>query len=132
MRMWLPKKTHLLGWAESLRRSGAQLPPDFHERVNAMTHKWDQLQKILGESVGSTSRSQEPRSALSPHTSSLLGQLESRIKDLKVWLRDTELYIFNSCLRPDTEQDLQVSTQLQHFQVETGHCTYAHTNPHPE
>ncbi|XP_052352638.1 A-kinase anchor protein 6-like isoform X2 [Oncorhynchus keta] len=115
MRMWLPKKTHLLGWAESLRRSGAQLPPDFHERVNAMTHKWDQLQ-ILGESVGSTSLSQEPRSALSPHTSSLLGQLESRIKDLKVWLRDTELYIFNSCLRQDTEQDLQVSTQLQHFQ----------------
>uniref|UniRef100_A0A4W5QWF5 Uncharacterized protein n=1 Tax=Hucho hucho TaxID=62062 RepID=A0A4W5QWF5_9TELE len=44
MRMWLPKKTHLLGWAESLRRSGAQLPPDFDERVNGMTHKWDQLQ----------------------------------------------------------------------------------------
>ncbi|KAK6304643.1 hypothetical protein J4Q44_G00252290 [Coregonus suidteri] len=115
MRMWLPKKTHLLGWAECLRRSGAQLPPDFDERVNAMTHKWDQLQKILGESVGSTSPSQELRSALSPHTSSLLGQLESRIKDLKVWLRDTELYIFNSCLRQDTEQDLQASTQLQHF-----------------
>ncbi|XP_045579556.1 A-kinase anchor protein 6 isoform X3 [Salmo salar] len=115
MRMWLPKKTHLLGCAESLRRSGAQLPPDFDERVNAMTHKWDQLQKILGELVGSTSRPQEPHSALSPHTSSLLGQLESRIKDLKVWLRDTELYIFNSCLRQDTEQDLRVSTQLQHF-----------------
>nr|XP_046163859.1 A-kinase anchor protein 6-like isoform X2 [Oncorhynchus gorbuscha] len=115
MSMWHPKKTHLLGWAESLRRSGAQLPPDFDERVNAMTQKWDQLQKILGESVGSTSPSQDPRSALSPHTSSLLGRLESRIKDLKVWLRDTELFIFNSCLRQEAEQDLQASTQLQHF-----------------
>ncbi|XP_071221607.1 A-kinase anchor protein 6-like [Salvelinus alpinus] len=115
MSMWHPKKTHLLGWAESLRRSGAQLPPDFDERVNAMTQKWDQLQKILGESVGSTSPSQDPRSALSPHTSSLLGRLEGRIKDLKVWLRDTELFIFNSCLRQEAEQDLQASTQLQHF-----------------
>nr|XP_029543616.1 A-kinase anchor protein 6 isoform X2 [Oncorhynchus nerka] len=115
MSMWHPKKTHLLGWAESLRRSGAQLPPDFDERVNAMTQKWDQLQKILGESVGSTSPSQDPRSALSPHTSSLLGRLEGRIKDLKVWLRDTELFIFNSCLRQEAEQDLHASTQLQHF-----------------
>ncbi|XP_070972536.1 A-kinase anchor protein 6 isoform X2 [Oncorhynchus clarkii lewisi] len=115
MSMWHPKKTHLLGWAESLRRSGAQLPPDFDERVNAMTQKWDQLQKILGESVGSTSPSQDPHSALSPHTSSLLGRLEGRIKDLKVWLRDTELFIFNSCLRQEAEQDLQASTQLQHF-----------------
>eukprot|EP00063_Salmo_salar_P074997 XP_014049832.1 PREDICTED: A-kinase anchor protein 6 [Salmo salar] len=115
MSMWHPKKTHLLGWAESLRRSGAQLPLDFDERVNAMTQKWDELQKILGESVGSTSPSQDPRSALSPHTSSLLGRLEGRIKDLKVWLRDTELFIFNSCLRQEEEQDLQASTQLQHF-----------------
>uniref|UniRef100_A0A4W5MX67 A kinase (PRKA) anchor protein 6 n=1 Tax=Hucho hucho TaxID=62062 RepID=A0A4W5MX67_9TELE len=115
MSMWHPKKTHLLGWAESLRRSGAQLPPDFDERVIAMTQKWDQLQKILGESVGSTSPSQDPRSALSPHTSSLLGRLEGRIKDLKVWLRDTELFIFNSCLRQEAAQDLQASTQLQHF-----------------
>uniref|UniRef100_A0A673ZWT2 A-kinase anchoring protein 6 n=1 Tax=Salmo trutta TaxID=8032 RepID=A0A673ZWT2_SALTR len=115
MSMWHPKKTHLLGWAESLRRSGAQLPLDFDERVNAMTQKWDELQKILGESVGSTSPSQDPRSALSPHTSSLLGRLEGKIKDLKVWLRDTELFIFNSCLRQEEEQDLQASTQLQHF-----------------
>ncbi|CDQ85528.1 unnamed protein product, partial [Oncorhynchus mykiss] len=129
MSMWHPKKTHLLGWAESLRRSGAQLPPDFDERVNAMTQKWDQLQKILGESVGSTSPSQDPRSALSPHTSSLLGRLEGRIKDLKVWLRDTELFIFNSCLRQEAEQDLQASTQLQHFKVETEH-THTHTHTH--
>ncbi|KAM9568105.1 A-kinase anchor protein 6-like [Salvelinus alpinus] len=88
---------------------------DSHELRMSEEQQQHLYKKILGESVGSTSRSQEPRSALSPHTSSLLGQLESRIKDLKVWLRDTELYIFNSCLRHDTEQDLRVSTQLQHF-----------------
>ncbi|KAL0968973.1 hypothetical protein UPYG_G00220710 [Umbra pygmaea] len=115
MGMWLPKKTHLLGWAECLRRSGAQLPPDFDQRLSALTRKWDQLQMILGESLDSSSPSKDPRSALSPHTSSLLNQLESRVKDLKVWLRDTELFIFNSCLRQDAEQDLQASTQLQHF-----------------
>ncbi|XP_034153282.1 A-kinase anchor protein 6 [Esox lucius] len=116
MAMWLPKKTHLLGWAECLQRSGARLPADFGERLDNMTRKWHQLQEILGESLGSgNSPSQDPRSALSPHTSSLLSQLETRIKDLKVWLRDTELFIFNTCLRQDTEQDLQAATQLQHF-----------------
>ncbi|KAK2826798.1 hypothetical protein Q5P01_021012 [Channa striata] len=52
-----------------------------------------------------------PRSALSPVTNSLLEQLDARIKELKAWLRDTELLIFNSCLR----QDKDTSEQLQSF-----------------
>lgn len=56
---------------------------------------------------------QTPRSSLSPLTNSLLEQLEARIKELKVWLRDTELLIFNSCLRE--QQD--AATQLQSFKV---------------
>lgn len=56
---------------------------------------------------------EEPPSVLSPLTTSLLEQLEARIKELKAWLRDTELLIFNSCQK----QDKNVSEQLQSFQV---------------
>lgn len=55
----------------------------------------------------------KPRASLSPLTTSLLEQLEARVKELKVWLRDTELLIFNSCLRE--HQD--AAQQLHSFQV---------------
>lgn len=42
--MWLPKKTQLLGWAESLKRSSIELPDDFEERMTALRVKWDQLE----------------------------------------------------------------------------------------
>lgn len=90
------------------------------------------FQKILSEHSGPSSSQQNqsantnsllvggrgvavenPRSALSPLTNSLLEQLEARIKELKAWLRDTELLIFNSCLR----QDKDASEQLQSFKV---------------
>lgn len=90
------------------------------------------LQKILSEHPGPSSSQQNlsanansllvggrgvavenPRSALSPLTNSLLEQLEARIKELKAWLRDTELLIFNSCLR----QDKDASEQLRSFKV---------------
>ncbi|AWP15885.1 putative A-kinase anchor protein 6-like, partial [Scophthalmus maximus] len=88
------------------------------------------LRKILSEHPGPSSSQQNlsanansllvggrgvavenPRSALSPLTNSLLEQLEARIKELKAWLRDTELLIFNSCLR----QDKDASEQLRSF-----------------
>ncbi|KAG5857471.1 hypothetical protein ANANG_G00019810 [Anguilla anguilla] len=47
MAMWLPRKTQLLGRAESLLRSGAELPADFQERVGALARKWDLLQERL-------------------------------------------------------------------------------------
>lgn len=55
------------------------------------------------------------RSSLSPLTNSLLEQLEARIKELKVWLRDTELLIFNSCLREHKD----AAQQLHSFKVAT-------------
>lgn len=63
---------------------------------------------------------ENPRSALSPLTTSLLEQLEARIKELKAWLRDTELLIFNSCLR----QDKDASEQLQSFKVGRAVCQW--------
>ncbi|TSO25203.1 A-kinase anchor protein 6 [Bagarius yarrelli] len=103
MAMWLPKKTQLLGWAESLKRSSIELPDDFEERMTALRVKWDQLEKILGAHV-EVRTNQLPvatRGLLSPGTSSMVSQLELKIKELKSWLRDTELFIFNLSLRED-------------------------------
>ncbi|KAI3367782.1 hypothetical protein L3Q82_026215 [Scortum barcoo] len=155
------RKTSLLGRAESLKRSGTELPGDFHRKIHNLTHTWRQLEelspgtfrgafppqghyftpqkvpargvdtfqkKILSEHSGPSQQNQSanvnsllvggggvavenPRSALSPLTNSLLEQLEARIKELKAWLRDTELLIFNSCLR----QDKDAAEQLQNF-----------------
>uniref|UniRef100_A0A3Q3IVH3 A kinase (PRKA) anchor protein 6 n=1 Tax=Monopterus albus TaxID=43700 RepID=A0A3Q3IVH3_MONAL len=88
-------KAGLLGRAESLKRSGVELPTN--------------TPSLLGSGGGVPV--QNPRSALSPLTNLLLEQLEARIKELKAWLRDTELLIFNSCLR----QDKDASEQLQSF-----------------
>lgn len=67
---------------------------------------------MVGGQVGAA---EDPRSVLSPLTNSLLEQLEAQIKDLKAWLRDTELLIFNSCLR---QKD--ASLQLPSFKVGPG------------
>uniref|UniRef100_A0A668RAQ9 A kinase (PRKA) anchor protein 6 n=1 Tax=Oreochromis aureus TaxID=47969 RepID=A0A668RAQ9_OREAU len=108
------RKTNLLGRAESLKRSGTELPSSFHCKIHNLTHTWRQLElsNIKAQLAGSRGVTVEnPRSALSPLTNSLLEQLEARIKELKAWLRDTELLIFNSCLR----QDKDASEQLQSF-----------------
>uniref|UniRef100_A0AAR2K5H7 A kinase (PRKA) anchor protein 6 n=1 Tax=Pygocentrus nattereri TaxID=42514 RepID=A0AAR2K5H7_PYGNA len=113
MTMWLPKKTQLLGWAESLKRSGTELPADFDERISALRAKWDQLEKTLGEHVEVRVGDPGSRGLLSPGTSSMVAQLESKIKELKSWLRDTELFIFNLNLRPDP----QAAKQLERFKA---------------
>lgn len=51
MSMWLPKKTQLLGWSESLKRSGVELPADFDRRLSALRSKWDQLEVSFDFSV---------------------------------------------------------------------------------
>uniref|UniRef100_A0A673CJ06 A kinase (PRKA) anchor protein 6 n=1 Tax=Sphaeramia orbicularis TaxID=375764 RepID=A0A673CJ06_9TELE len=90
------RRTSVLGRAESLKRSGSELPAHFHRKVHNLTHTWTQLETS--------------RSALSPLTNSLLEQLEARIKELKAWLRDTELLIFNSCLRQDKDATAQLGS----------------------
>ncbi|XP_076834012.1 A-kinase anchor protein 6 [Brachyhypopomus gauderio] len=98
MTMWLPKKMQLLGWAESLKRSGTELPADFEERITALRSKWEELEKTLGEQGADGSGA---RSLLSPGSISMVAQLEKKVKELKAWLRDTELLIFNVNLRTD-------------------------------
>ena len=57
------------------------------------------------------------RDLLYPESGSLVRQLEVRIKELKGWLRDTELFIFNSCLRQEKEGTMNAEKQLQYFKV---------------
>ncbi|XP_053700527.1 A-kinase anchor protein 6 [Synchiropus splendidus] len=118
------KKLNLLGRGEALKRSGTKLPSDFHQKLHDLTHTWTQLEKILsGHSAASSSHQVRPAGSLLvcregsedapppmsfPLTADLLQQLEARIKELKSWLRDTELLIFNSCLRRDKDAGQQL------------------------
>ncbi|OXB66051.1 hypothetical protein ASZ78_001538 [Callipepla squamata] len=74
--------------------------------------------KTLGEKIQDTMVGHSglgPRDLLSPESGSLVRQLEVRIKELKGWLRDTELFIFNSCLRQENEGTMNAAKQLQYF-----------------
>ncbi|KAK2843444.1 hypothetical protein Q7C36_011659 [Tachysurus vachellii] len=117
MAMWLPKKTQLLGWAESLKRSSIELPDDFEERMTALRVKWDQLEKSLGEHAEVRTGELGTRGLLSPGTNSMVAQLELKIKELKGWLRDTELFIFNLNLREDTRHHSHADTSCDAHQA---------------
>ncbi|TWW72414.1 A-kinase anchor protein 6, partial [Takifugu flavidus] len=140
------KKTSLLSRAETLKRSQNGLPGNLHHKIHNLTHTWKQLEKILSEHSGSGSQRtqsanpkssllevhrdvlENPRSSLSPLTNALLEQLEARIKELKVWLRDTELLIFNSCLREHKD----AAQQLQSFKVAAGWSLLRETDVWPD
>ncbi|XP_036209354.1 A-kinase anchor protein 6 isoform X2 [Myotis myotis] len=113
------KKTELLSKVEALKKGGVLLPNDLLEKVDSINEKWELLGKTLGEKIQDTMagpRGSGPRDLLSPESGSLVRQLEVRIKELKGWLRDTELFIFNSCLRQEKEGTMSAEKQLQYFQ----------------
>ncbi|XP_042300769.1 A-kinase anchor protein 6 isoform X2 [Sceloporus undulatus] len=113
-----PKKMELLSKVEALKRSGVSLPDDLLEKVDSINEKWELLGKTLGEKIQDTMVGHSglgPRDLLSPESGSLVRQLEVRIKELKGWLRDTELFIFNSCLRQESEGTMNAEKQLQYF-----------------
>uniref|UniRef100_A0A8C6RDJ2 A-kinase anchor protein 6 n=1 Tax=Nannospalax galili TaxID=1026970 RepID=A0A8C6RDJ2_NANGA len=113
-----PKKTELLRKVEALRRGGVPLPNELLEKVDSINEKWELLGKTLRENIQDTMAGHsgsDPRDLLSPESGSLVRQLEVRIKELKGWLRDTELFIFNSCLRQEKEGTVNSEKQLQYF-----------------
>ncbi|KAF6128644.1 A-kinase anchoring protein 6 [Phyllostomus discolor] len=112
------KKTELLSKVEALKKGGVLLPNDLLEKVDSINEKWELLGKTLGEKIQDTMAGHSgsgPRDLLSPESGSLVRQLEARIKELKGWLRDTELFIFNSCLRQEKEGTMNAEKQLQYF-----------------
>nr|XP_056706716.1 A-kinase anchor protein 6 isoform X2 [Euleptes europaea] len=113
-----PKKMELLSKVDALKRSSVLLPNDILEKVDSINEKWELLGKTLGEKIQDTMVGHSglgPRDLLSPESGSLVRQLEVRIKELKGWLRDTELFIFNSCLRQESEGTMNAEKQLQYF-----------------
>ncbi|NXQ38382.1 AKAP6 protein, partial [Catharus fuscescens] len=113
-----PKKMELLSKVEALKKSGVLLPNDLLEKVDSINEKWELLGKTLGEKIQDTMVGHSglgPCDLLSPESGSLVRQLEVRIKELKGWLRDTELFIFNSCLRQENEGTMNAEKQLQYF-----------------
>ncbi|XP_012503338.1 PREDICTED: A-kinase anchor protein 6 [Propithecus coquereli] len=112
------KKTELLSKVEALKKGGVLLPNDLLEKVDSINEKWELLGKTLGEKIQDTMAGHSgsgSRDLLSPESGSLVRQLEVRIKELKGWLRDTELFIFNSCLRQEKEGTMNAEKQLQYF-----------------
>ncbi|XP_010079541.1 PREDICTED: A-kinase anchor protein 6, partial [Pterocles gutturalis] len=112
------KKMELLSKVEALKKSGVLLANDLLEKVDSINEKWELLGKTLGEKIQDTMVGHSglgPRDLLSPESGSLVRQLEVRIKELKGWLRDTELFIFNSCLRQENEGTMNAEKQLQYF-----------------
>ncbi|XP_006835423.1 PREDICTED: A-kinase anchor protein 6 [Chrysochloris asiatica] len=115
-----PKKMELLSKVEALKKGGVLLPNDLLEKVDSIKKKWELLGKTLGEKIQDTMVGHSgsgPRDVLSPESGSLVRQLEVRIKELKGWLRDTELFIFNSCLRQEKEGTMNAEKQLQYFKT---------------
>ncbi|XP_006890042.1 PREDICTED: A-kinase anchor protein 6-like [Elephantulus edwardii] len=115
-----PKKTELLSKVEALKKGGVLLPNDLLEKVDSIKEKWELLGKTLGEKIQDTMAGHSgsgPRDLLSPESGNLVRQLEVRIKELKGWLRDTELFIFNSCLRQEKEGTMNAEKQLQYFKT---------------
>uniref|UniRef100_A0A8C0LID2 A-kinase anchor protein 6 n=1 Tax=Canis lupus dingo TaxID=286419 RepID=A0A8C0LID2_CANLU len=113
-----PKKAELLSKVEALKKGGVLLPNDLLEKVDSINEKWELLGKTLGQKIQDTMAGHSgsgPRDLLSPESGSLVRQLEVRIKELKGWLRDTELFIFNSCLRQEKEGTMNAEKQLQYF-----------------
>ncbi|XP_048456384.1 A-kinase anchor protein 6 [Rhincodon typus] len=118
MSMWLPKKLHLLKKVASLREAGHSLPSEILEKVEGIKDKWHLLERTLREKTQHTVMGPSGAGTcdlLSPESSSLVRQLEVRIKELKCWMRDTELFIFNSCLLQEKEGTTEVQKKLQHF-----------------
>ncbi|XP_072425063.1 A-kinase anchor protein 6 isoform X1 [Chiloscyllium punctatum] len=118
MSMWLPKKLHLLKKVACLREAGNSLPSEILEKVEGIKDKWQLLERTLREKTQHTVMGPSGTGTcdlLSPESSSLVRQLEVRIKELKCWMRDTELFIFNSCLLQEKEGTTEVQKKLQHF-----------------
>ncbi|XP_012902888.2 A-kinase anchor protein 6 isoform X1 [Mustela putorius furo] len=112
------KKTELLSKVEALKKGGVLLPNDLLEKVDSINEKWELLGKTLRQKIQDTMAGHSgsgPRDLLSPESGNLVRQLEVRIKELKGWLRDTELFIFNSCLRQEKEGTMNAEKQLQYF-----------------
>ncbi|XP_072283830.1 A-kinase anchor protein 6 [Pyxicephalus adspersus] len=106
----------LLRQLATLRKEGAMLPINIQDKEEMIQEKWEMLKKSLSEALSYST----PRPVLSPGSGNLVQQLDQRVKELKSWLRDTELALYNSSLRVDKEDnggnEERLQGELQQFQ----------------
>ncbi|XP_075048776.1 A-kinase anchor protein 6 [Mixophyes fleayi] len=102
----------LLCQLTTLRKDGAALPASILDKEELIREKWEMLKMSLSEALSCSA----PRAVLSPGSGSLVQQLDQRVKELKSWLRDTELALYNSSLRVGKEENDGVKERLQREQ----------------
>ncbi|XP_063803543.1 A-kinase anchor protein 6 [Pseudophryne corroboree] len=99
----------LLCQLATLRNEGATLPAGILDKEVLIRDKWEMLKRSLSEALSCSA----PCPVLSPGSGSLVQQLEQRVKELKSWLRDTELALYNSSLRVGNEENGGEKERLQ-------------------
>ncbi|XP_075699679.1 A-kinase anchor protein 6 [Rhinoderma darwinii] len=99
----------LLRQLATLRSEGATLPDSIAEKEELIREKWEVLKRSLSEALASS----VPCPVLSPGSGNLVQQLDQRVKELKSWLRDTELALYNSSLRVGKEENRKEKEILQ-------------------
>ncbi|XP_018426826.1 PREDICTED: A-kinase anchor protein 6 [Nanorana parkeri] len=103
------RKHALLRQLATLRKEGTGLPTSIQDKEEMIQEKWDMLKMSLSEALSYST----PRPVLSPGSGNLVQQLDQRVKELKSWLRDTELALYNSSLRVDKEDNGRTKEHLQ-------------------
>ncbi|XP_073495180.1 A-kinase anchor protein 6 isoform X2 [Phyllobates terribilis] len=99
----------LLRQLATLRSECAVLPDSVADKEELIREKWDMLKRSLSEALSSC----VPHPVLSPGSGNLVQQLDQRVKELKSWLRDTELALYNSSLRVGKEESHRENEILQ-------------------
>ncbi|XP_069586612.1 A-kinase anchor protein 6 [Ranitomeya imitator] len=93
----------------TLRSECAVLPDSIADKEELIREKWDMLKRSLSDALSSC----VPHPVLSPGSGNLVQQLDQRVKELKSWLRDTELALYNSSLRVGKEENHREKEILQ-------------------
>ncbi|OCT66371.1 hypothetical protein XELAEV_18042627mg [Xenopus laevis] len=105
----------LLSQLEALKLEGSPLSDGILNKEELIREKWEMLKKSLSEALSGSAT----QVVLSPGSGNLLQQLDQRVKELKTWLRDTELTLYNSSLTVEDEAGDQerLQRELQRFQA---------------
>ncbi|XP_053567829.1 A-kinase anchor protein 6 [Bombina bombina] len=109
MSMREDKMLSLLSRFDALKCEGPLLPGSILDKQELIREKWQMLKRSLSEALSDSVH----QPVLSPGSGSLVQQLDQRVKELKSWLRDTELTLYNSSLRIGDENDRKSWEGLQ-------------------
>ncbi|CAN0400740.1 unnamed protein product [Lampetra fluviatilis] len=118
--MWLPKKRQIFTQGQELVSLNQTLTTDtVRFKLEQLDAKWNSVEvrrrrgtSFLAAACGEPA---EPPAceSLSPAAAQLVCRLEGRVRELKAWLRDAEMLVFDGCVERRAPTDLD--RQLDHF-----------------